>query len=331
MSIGSMLDLTFPTYNLGSNMSVFKSIGEGTHLSCQDLKTSDFPLLITNVELFKRSDFKNVSKILKYTNIVSTAWNGLNVLHHNIGSTGISSLNNFMPLSKEDLKNFFGLHFINVPLTSIPNFKKLTELQLLNVFSSDNKLNYRVFVDQSQNAEINKESYGKIKLKAKVYNNYFHLPTNLFLEDSETYINTQGLVKRTTKLINFKKEAKSNWQITRKFYANTKKLMFFNNTKDNKLISFDSVNLFNFRNYVNFQFYASQSLTSLSSYLTKQNKPLIKSNLNLKSSKVKLYNTKLKGWLDDFFRGSGKDSFSYNSSVLTTCSKISRSSSTNFF
>lgn len=331
MSVGSMLDLTFPIYNLGSNMSVFKSIGEGTHLACQDLKTSDFPFLITNTELFKRSDFTTVAKILKYTNVVTTAWNGLNVLHHNIGSTGISSLNNFLPLSQEDLKNFFGLHFINVSLASIPNFKKLTELQLLNIFTPDYKLNYRVFVDQGQNASINQEPYNNLKLKAKVYNNYFHLPASLFLEDSETYINTQGLVKRTSKLINFKKEAKSNWQITRKFYSKTKNLLFFNNVKDNTLISFDSVNLFNFKNYANFQFYASQSLTSLSSYLTKQNKPLIKSTSTLKSPKVKLYNTKLKGWLDDFFSGSGKDSFSYNSSVLTNCSKITRSSSTNFF
>jgi hypothetical protein len=60
-----MLDLTFPSYTLGSNLNVFKSIGEGTHLSCQDLKMQISSFLIANTELFKRSDSKNILKISK--------------------------------------------------------------------------------------------------------------------------------------------------------------------------------------------------------------------------------------------------------------------------
>jgi NADH dehydrogenase/NADH:ubiquinone oxidoreductase subunit G len=331
ISIGSLLDLTFPVYTLGSNMSVLKSIGEGTHLSCQDLKNAEFPLIITNTELFKRSDAKNFVKILKHTNIVNTAWNGLNVLNHNISSVGINSLNNFLPITTEDFTNFFGLYFINVSLNSTPNIKKLTEFQLLNIFSSRNNIMDTVFVDQN-NSNNNESVFEKIRLKSKVYNNYFYLPNNLFLEDSETYVNTQGLIKRTTKLIHFKKEAKSNWQITRKFYSNSKKLAFFNNIKDNELINFDVVNLFNYKNYVNFQFNAAQTLTSLSFYLNKQNKPVTKIlNPPIKTTKIKLFNTKLKNWLDDFFNGGGKDFFSYNSSVLANCSKSLRVNSTNFF
>ena len=158
------------------------------------------------------------------------------------------------------------------------------------------------------------------------------MPSNLFLEDNETFVNTQGLIKRTTKLIHFKKDSKTNWQITRKFYANTKSVVFFNNKKDNNLINFDSVNSFNFKNYTNFQFYAVQTLTSLSFYLTKKNSPLTVSPvISVKPVKTKVLNTKVKGWLDDFFNGNGKDSFSYNSSVLVNCSKITRSSTANFF
>jgi NADH-quinone oxidoreductase subunit G len=58
LSIGSLLDITLPVSNIGSNMSVLKSIGEGTHLFCQDIKDSSFPLLISNTELFKRKYFK---------------------------------------------------------------------------------------------------------------------------------------------------------------------------------------------------------------------------------------------------------------------------------
>jgi hypothetical protein len=329
LNIGSMLDLTFPTYNLGSNFSILKSLGEGSHLSCQDIKNAEFPVLITNTELFKRNDSKIFIEVLKHTNVLETSWNGLNVLNHNIGSVGIQSLNKFLPLSVEDFTNFFGLYYINVSLSSTANMKKLMELHLLNIFSSNDSFNNKVFIDQNVKS-VNKVVYDKVK--TKIFNSYFHLPSNLFLEDNETYVNTQGSVKRTTKLIHFKKDAKTNWQITRKFYANTKSLVFFNNKKDNQLVNFDCVNSFNFKNYVNFQFYGVQTLTSLSFYLTKQNSPLLKSfKAPIKCTKVKVLNTKVKNWLDDFFNGSGKDSFSYNSSVLVNCSKIMRSSSTNFF
>ena len=43
----------------------------------------------------------------------------------------------------------------------------------------------------------------------------------MFYENEETFINTEGLIKRTSKLI-FKKETKNNWQILRKFLNNLK-------------------------------------------------------------------------------------------------------------
>ena len=327
-NIGSMLDLTFPIYNLGSNFQVLKSIAEGTNLVCQDIKNSEFPLLITNTEFFKRNDSKIFQEVLKYTTILGTAWNGFNMLNHNINNVGIQSLNKFLPLSSEDLGNFFGLYFINVSLNSTANMKKLTELHLLNIFS-DSSFKNKIFVDQNVKL-LNKSFYEKFK--SSMFKDYYYLPSNLFLEDNETYINTEGLIKRTTKLLHFKKEAKTNWQIVRRLYATSNSFMFFNNKKDNKIVNFDSVNSFNFKNYINFQFYSAQTLTSLSFYLNKQNLPIVRSKVSsIKLAKIKVIDTKLKNWLDDFFNTNGKDSFSYNSSVLINCSKIARSSTTNFF
>ena len=327
--IGSILDITLPVSNLGSNMSIMQSISEGTHLSCQDIKNSDFPLLITNTEIFKRKDSKHLIKMLKYTGIINTAWNGLNILNHSISSAGVNSLNTFLPISSEDFGNFFGLYFINTSLNSVPNIKKLIDLQLLNILFSSNQSNAKFFIDQNNNTE-NKDIYEK--LKSKMVQKYSYLPNNLFLEDNETFINTQGLFKRITKLINFKKDSKSNWQIIRKFYANSKTLSYLNNKKDNNIVNFDCINVFNYKNYINFQFNAVNALTSLSFYLNKQNKPMIKSlNSPIKDTQSKVFNTKLKNWLDDFFMGNGKDSFSYNSSVMSKSSKIIRINSTNFF
>lgn len=331
LSVGSLLDLTLPILNLGSNISVLKSLGEGTHLLCQDLKNSSFPLLISNTEFFKRKDSKYLVKILKHTNIVNTVWNGLNVLNHSISSAGVSSLKFFLPISSADFVSFFGLYFINVSLESIPNIKKLIELQLLNSVFNTNNISPKFFIDQSNNTN-NKELIKKINTHGVMNLNYFHLPNNLFLEDNETYINTQGLMKKVTKLIHFKKDSKNNWQIIRKFYANSKKLAYLNNVKDSVVLNFDCINILNYKNYINFQFNASSSLTSLSFYLNKNNQPVVK-NLNspLKEPKIKMFNTKLKGWLDDFFMGNNKDSFSYNSSVMSKNSSIVRINSSNFF
>lgn len=330
LNLGSTLDLTFPIYNLGSNFSILRSLAEGTQLSCQDIKNAEFPVLISNTELFKRNDAKILIEVLKYTSILDTAWNGVNILNHNISSVGIQSLNKFLPLSTQDFVNFFCLYYINVSLNSVANMKKLIELHMLCIFNINNTLGNKVFVDQNV-SPLNESVYNKFK-NHQLFNNYFYLPSNLFFEDNETYVNTQGFIKRTSKLIHFKKDAKTNWQITRKFYASTKSVLFFNNGKNNSLINFDSVNSFNFKNYLNFQFYAVQTLTSLSFYLTKNSVPLrALPTMVIKPSKVKVLNTKVKNWLDDFFSGNGKDFFSYNSSVLVDCSKIIRSSTCNFF
>ena len=85
--------------------SILKSLAEGTHISCQDIKNAEFPVIITNTELFKRNDAKIFTEVLKYTTVLDTAWNGVNVLNHNIGSAGIQSLSKFLPLSSEDFVN----------------------------------------------------------------------------------------------------------------------------------------------------------------------------------------------------------------------------------
>lgn len=323
LNLGTLLDLTFPSHSLGSNFTVLNSLSEGTHSSCLDIKNAQFPVVITNTELFKRNDAKIITKVF------NRAVN-INVLNENISSVGIKTLNRFLPLSMEDFNHFFFLCFINISLRSTANMKKLVEFHLLQIFNWSPILTSKVWMDQNTNS-LNKSVYRK--LKNRVFKNYFYLPNNLFLEDNETYINTEGSIKRVPKLLQLKKNAKTNWQIVRKFYTTTKSVVFFNNYKDNILINFNSINSLHFKNYANFQFYAVQTLTSLSLYLTKKNLSSIKLPVssNIKSYRIKVLNTKIKCWLDDFFNINGKDFFSFNSSVLANCSKTIQLSTTNFF
>ena len=322
LSIGSVLDITLPVYNLGSNFNVFKFINEGTHLSCQDIKRSKFPVLIANTELFKRKNTKNLIKVLKATTFLSNTWNGINVLNSNLSNSGNNLLNNFLPLSSEDYVNFLGFYSINVELNSISYFNKLIDLKLLNISKSSKTYVKQVFIEQ------NTKSFNKFKYNTE----YYYLPNNSIFESNETYINTQGLIKKTTKLLNFNKNSKNNWQILRKIYSISNKIMPLNKNKKFEFINFDTANSFNYKNYMNFQVFPVQNIVSFSFYLTKQNYFFLNSyDTNFKLFQNKLFETKMKYWLDDFFLNNGRDSFTFNSSVLINCSKISRAVSTNFY
>ena len=329
LSVGPILELTVAVHSLGSNLSVLKSIAEGNNFACQDIKNADYPLLITNLEFFKRSDSGFLNSLFKYINILESSWNGFNILNPSLGSNGTNSLNKFLQLSNDDLVSFFSLYSINVSLNSISHIKSLTELYLLKNLGTENGFKSPHFISQSPDS-VNDFFFGK--MKGKIINSYLHLPSSKVYEDNETYFNTQGLVKRMSRLLHFHKDAKPNWQILRKLYSNLNSMTLFNNKKDNQLVQFDCINSFNFKNYVSFHYFGTPSLTSLSFYLINQNLP-IKKNFegNFKINKYKIFNTKIKHWLDDFFNTNGRDSFSYSSSVIADCSKVLRSSSTNFF
>ena len=328
--IGSLINLTFPILFLGSNFNIIKYITEGNNFICQDLKFSNNPFLIYSNELFKRNDSKSISetfKTLSYLHIFNKTWNGLNMLNSSISDVGTQTLKQIPRLMLKDLNNFSSLYFLNVTTNNVSNLKKITELKLLKLTSVNKKqiLDNKFFLDQ--NYKINQN----LLFSNKILNNYSHIPNNTFYENEETFINTEGFIKRTTKLIS-RKKSKNNWQILRKFLKYFKMKLTFLTQKDNQIIFFNSQKFYNFKNFLNFQFYATQTLTNLNFYLNIKNKPILlnKSILNFKSKTKKCISTKLKYWLDDFFNG-GKDEYSQNSIILANCSKILRSESTSFF
>jgi len=331
--IGSLIDLTFPISFLGANLSVLKTIVEGNNLVCQEFKSSKNPILIYNYELLKRNDFKNnleMIKILKYANIVSKTWNGLNTLSPSLNETGTQILNKFLPLTEKDLITFSSLYFLNISTNNLTNFKKITDLKLLNYKNSTTK--NQLFLDQTSITNSNLEFFKNINKSDKnKFRDYIYLPSSMFYENEETFINTEGFIKRTTKLI-FRKKTKNSWQILRRVFKHLKSNIISLNEKDNNLISYNSKKINNFRNYINFQYQATQTLTNVNFYLSFKNENFIFTNkfYNFKQNRSKIKLTKLKYWIDDFFNG-GKDEYSQHSLILSNCSKILRTKSTNFF
>ena len=330
--IGSLINLTFPLSFLGSNTNIIKTIAEGNNFICQNFKHSINSFLIYSNELFKRNDSKTINRLFKtlfYTRVINKTWYGLNVLSSSISDTAILSLNSNTKLSFKDLNNFSCIYFLNVTTNKLANFKKITELQLfrqqLFVPILLNIAKKKLFLDQSYITNNN------LTVSKKISSDYLYIPTNNFYENEETYINTEGFVKRTTKIIS-KSKTKSSWQILRKILKHFKHKLFCFNKKDNQILFFNSNKLYNFKNFISFQYYPTKKITNLSCYLNIKNKTFIinTTKLNFKSKSKKFITTKLKYWLDDFFNSS-KDKYSQNSAILTGCSVYVKHNSTNFF
>jgi len=334
LMVGSLVDLTFPVSFLGSNLNTLRTIAEGNHLACQNLKSATNPMVIANSELLKRQDGNNALEMLKYANVFTSSWNGLNLLTSSLSEAGTQSIAKFAPLTNKDLTNFSVLYLLNVSVSNIGNMQKIAKAKLLNYSLTNNskELNVKkLTLDQNSNFENNVNFYNKTfgLTSTKNLNKYFYLPNSMFYENEDTFINTEGFMKRTTKLI-FRKQTKNNWQILRKFFKQFKNQVTFLNQKDNQIIFFNAKKINNFKNYINFHYLATQSLTNLNFYLSIKTEPFILNQIRFKITTKKTFNTKVKYWLDDFFTG-GKDEYSQKSLTLTNCSNILRSESTNFF
>jgi hypothetical protein len=333
LSIGSLINLTFPVVFLGSNTNVLKTIATGNNLTCQTFKLSKNPLTIYNTELLKRVDGQNIIetlKVLHYSNSFSKAWNNINSFSSTLSETGTQSISKFLPVTKHDLTSFSVLYFLNTNANNINNLKQIVEFKLLNSNLSKTIKNESIFLDQSSIPALNVSLFNKAySSKNNNFTNYYSVPTSLFYENEETFINTEGLIKRTVKVI-LRKKTKNNWQLLRKIFKHLKTNLNLLNNKENQLIFFNSKEKTQFKNYIYFQYQATQSLINLNFYLSLKTQPFKITTNKFKKKNQKLLNTKLKYWLDDFYSG-GRDEYSQHSLILTNCSKIIRQQSTNFF
>lgn len=320
--IGSLINLTFPILTLGSNLSIIKTIFAGTNLICQNLKLSKNPVIVYNYELLKWNDSTNkIFKILNLLPLFNKTWNGLNFLDFSLFNNSVFVSYKIFKLNFSDLNNFSMLYFINTTANTVFNLKKLTELKLLKLISTKIVFKKKLIIDQNYKANQN------YVVLNKMLNDYLYLPNTTFYENSETFINNFGFIKWTVKMISAA-ETKNVLQILKKILRHLVNRMHFLTKKNFTLFDFNK--LFNFKNFINFYFYATVSLTNLNFYTNIKNKPIKLKKHRFKLKKDKIIASKLKYWLDDFFNGS-RDEYSWNSIVLNKCSKLLKKNCTNFF
>ena len=330
-SLGSLTDLTYSVSYIGSTLKSFKLLVEGNSINCQELNTlHNLPLVICSSELYSRNDNKAIFElfsILKHqtTDFIGKYWNSkVNVLNSNINDVGLNVLNKFKSVSVNDFKTSRGVYFINTT-TSSSAIQKILELKLLDYFY-DVEIFSRVFIEQ------NNIPSGLINLQSnKQYNSYSYLflPNNIFYETSNTYINTEGLVKKTLKSVSTVKDTKSDWQILRNFFSYSNTVTVGSMDRSKKKIQFDCDSLFNFKSYISFLYYSTESLTNLSFYVVTKNTSFDFKQNKFVPSVSKLYNTTFKRWIDDFYLGSNNTYCNY-SYTMVECSATFRKVLTNY-
>ena len=330
LQIGSLLNLTFSNTNITSNIKILKSLIEGNNLFCQEFVNASNPTLISNIEIFKREDsfcLTDMLKLLiKHINLFtqSESQNQLNILNSTLNDVGFVNYNNLSSLEYKDFKNSTGIYFVNNSF-STPNIQKLLSLKLLNFFKH-NKSNNKMLITQSSN--LNVKLITQLK-KSFNLNNHLHLPNAVLFETSGTYINTEGDVNKVTRIVTPLGQTKSDWQIIRKIFSYSKKMLYITNFFRNNKLVFNSNAIDRFENYIGFQYYAVSNLSNIGFQLLKR---VAKCRLDLKkfkSKQKKIYSSQLRFWLNDFYID-GKDFNSKYSSTMVQCSKLSRLNNTNF-
>ena len=89
-------------------------------------------------------------------------------------------------------------------------------------------------ITQDNNLEMTQ--LAKLKKSFDV-TNHLHLPNTVFFENSGTYINTEGNINKVVKIITPLGQAKSDWQIIRKIFSYSKKILFLTNFLKNNIFS----------------------------------------------------------------------------------------------
>jgi NADH-quinone oxidoreductase chain G len=314
-SIGSRLNLTFPSLNIGSTLKTFLDFCEGNTSLGTFFKTTKKILSLINTETCQRLDNSGLLNLLKYLNdkYSDSKWYAFNLLNSSLNSLGLSYFYKFKTLSISDLTHTDGLFLIGNSTKSYYILENYIEHNLLNNVMYAKRFNSSkvvpsFFIEQAATSH---------PLATSPFYKYYTLISSSFFENSGSYLNTQGLHKRVVKFIESEENAqnKEDWQILRKIFCMFSNISFVRDNKD--YISFNFKNMFQFRSYINFMYKASQTLTNLTSFFNSNSQMFfINSSFLLKT---KLYITQFKMWVKDFYIG-GFDYYSTSSKLMINSS-----------
>lgn len=353
ISLSSLMDLTFPTHIIGSTTKILNSIIEGNSLLNQLFKNSRYPMLILNPHYFKRFNSKNyeifISMLQSYTCFFVKKWNGLNILSSSLNDVGTNTLGRFPIIKPTDVVTSSTVYFFNTPLY-IFSIKKFFELKILNFLNFKNDLNETQTATSSlffnlqsnntsllspliyQNPVITNNTWVIKKLKENnMSHKIFPILSKNFYTNIETFLNSEGIIKKSSNVIASNSNLKNDWKFFRRVFKHLKKnIIFTKDIKNNKRTIFDSNNIVKFKNYLFLHLFPIKVFTRLLFYQLLENKTFVNKKNSFFFILNKNFNSKIIFWLQDFYLNN-RDLYSRHSKTMTKCSLYIRSNKLTFF
>ncbi|HEY1721315.1 MAG TPA: NADH-quinone oxidoreductase subunit NuoG [Magnetospirillaceae bacterium] len=197
-AVGPQVDLTYRHQHLGADVSVLKSIADGSHPFAQTLKDAKHPMLIVGQGALTRDDGAAVlalaKKIADSTGMIVEGWNGFNVLHTVAARVGGLDLG-FVPSAG------------GKDVAGILAGTKSGEIGTVYLLGADeidmNALGIAFVIYQGHHGDAGAHRADVI------------LPGAAFTEKNATYVNTEGRPQRTQIATFAPGEAREDWKILR--------------------------------------------------------------------------------------------------------------------
>ncbi len=193
--VGQAYDLTFDHQYLGDDVSVLESILDGSNEFAQILESAEKPTIIIGHDVLSRADdaweiYKLVQAISTKYNVVSSEWNGFNVLHNYASQVGGMAIDFISPDGIKDIYEKSLNKEIKVTILIEPD----------NIDMEKIKDTFIVLIGHHGDGEITK--YADIIL-----------PSTAYTEKESLFVNVEGRVQKTSKVVDFIKNAKSSLDI----------------------------------------------------------------------------------------------------------------------
>lgn len=177
---------------MGTSPQTLKEILNGTHPVSEKLRKAELPMIIVSSHVLSRSDGDAIHNALKQiaedTNVINPdlQWNGLNILHNEASKVGAMDLGIQQYRGKEAIQNA--------------------------------KLIYLLEADDFREEDIPEDAFviyqGHIGDKGAHFADLV-LPGSSYLEKQGTYVNTDGRVQVTRKVVTSPSLARDDWEILR--------------------------------------------------------------------------------------------------------------------
>lgn len=330
--VGPALGESTRSVYLGSCLRKWDSVGCGSNVMCLELTDSDQPLFLASTSFFRGPIFKSFLEMSYAIKLACKSSQVFSAIPDKIETSGNCSLGPVTSFCSKDVETAKVVFHVNSDFSESAEIKSIFAGNVLRLQAKKSTATFNL-------ADIEfHQMLNDLQIKDFVEKNcgfYFYLPTKNPFEESTTYLNAEGAVRKSFKVGLGRGQKFSCWSVLYSFYSACVKVKSLVNRKDNFKLSGLLANRSRQENFFSFIFRAVRSTTSETSSFSFSFAVFdsLKSAKRNKFRRFKLIGrrSKIKFKFDDSFVGGEKDSFSSNSSTLLKSSELARSQMTNFF